>query len=264
MLACAWLADVPLARDTWAWHAAYLSNVYIAAQGVWQGHFSHFWSLAVEEQFYLLWPWIVVWMPARGLTVALVLTTLAGPLAHLVASTRGLGEPFWALVPLGSADSLGLGALVALGAWRDADGNDRHWARAGLAGAILWTLLALADGAGTAPEWLAVWRQLAQGLVFAWVVWRGVRGVGGVFGSWLAHPLTIAIGRISYGVYLVHAFAPIVLRALLERVGVYDLAAWPDAPRALAAWVMSLGLAGTLWVAVERPAHRWKDRLRDA
>jgi peptidoglycan/LPS O-acetylase OafA/YrhL len=65
-------------------------------------------------------------------------------------------------------------------------------------------------------------------------------------------------------VYLVHAFAPIALGALLAPLGVYDADTWPDAPRALAAWVTSLALAGALWVAVERPAHRWKDRLRDA
>ncbi|MFN7977685.1 MAG: acyltransferase family protein [Vicinamibacterales bacterium] len=79
VLACAWIADVPLARATWTWHASYLSNVYIAGLAAWQGHFSHFWSLAVEEQFYLLWPWIVVWMPTRALAPALVITTLAGP-----------------------------------------------------------------------------------------------------------------------------------------------------------------------------------------
>lgn len=264
VLACAWLADVPMARATWAWHASYLSNVYIAGLGAWQGHFSHFWSLAVEEQFYLLWPWIVVWMPARGLAPALVLTTVAGPIAHLVAWSRGLGEPFWALVPLGSADSLGLGALLALGAWRDAAGNDRRWARAGMAGAILWTLMALVDGMGGVPVALAAWRQLAQGLVFAWVVWRGVRGVGGPMGRLLAHPSMIAIGRISYGVYLVHPFAPIVLRVVLAPLGVHDLEAWPPLLHALAAWTTSLALAGVLWVAVERPAHRWKDRLRDA
>lgn len=264
VLACAWLADVPLARDTWAWHAAYLSNLHIAAQGAWQGHFSHFWSLAVEEQFYLLWPWVVVWMPARWLAPALLLTTLAGPLAHVVASGRGLDEPFWALVPAGSADSLGIGALVALGAWRDGEGNDRRWARAGLVGAILWTLLALADGVGTAPLWLAAWRQLAQALAFGWVVWRGVRGVGGPLGDLLRHPAMIGIGRVSYGVYLVHPFAPIVLHALIAPLGIHGMDAWPDVPRALAAWLTSLALAGALWVAVERPAHRWKEQLRDA
>ena len=117
VLAAAWAADVPLAATTWPWHAAYLSNAYIAWQGVWQGHFSHFWSLAVEEQFYLLWPWAVVWMPARRLPWLFAATVLLGPATRLAADARGLGEPFWALVPGGSADSLGVGAFIAWLAW---------------------------------------------------------------------------------------------------------------------------------------------------
>ena len=46
--------------DAWPWHAAYLSNVRIALDGKWPGPVSHFWSLSVEEQFYLLWPMIVL------------------------------------------------------------------------------------------------------------------------------------------------------------------------------------------------------------
>ncbi|MFN7977684.1 MAG: hypothetical protein U0P30_06070 [Vicinamibacterales bacterium] len=136
--------------------------------------------------------------------------------------------------------------------------------RAGLAGAVAWSAIALVDGLGQAPPVLAAWRQLAQGLVFAWVVWRGVRGIEGPVGALLRHPAMIAIGRISYGVYLVHPFAPLVLGAAIAPMGVSDPGAWPLALRALAAWLMSLMLAGVLWVAVEWPAHRWKARLREA
>jgi len=264
VLAGAWLADVPLARATWAWHAAYLSNVFIAGGAAWQGHFSHFWSLAVEEQFYLVWPWIVLWVPARALTAVLVVTALAGPVAHLLAANRGLAEPFWALVPAGSADSLAVGALVALGAWRDAAANDRRWGRAAVGGAALWSLIGVADAVGGAPWWLAAWRQLAQALVFAWVVWRGVRGVHGPAGRLLTHPAIVGVGRISYGVYLVHAFAPLVLHAAFGAAGIHGVDTWPAGIRALLAWSVSLGLAGALWTLVEAPAHRWKARLRDA
>ena len=167
-------------------------------------------------------------------------------------------------MPAGSADSLAVGALVALGAWSDAAVNDRRWTRAALAGAVAWSLIGLADALGGAPWWLAAWRQLAQALVFAWVVWRGVRGVDGATGRVLRHPAMIGIGRISYGVYLVHAFAPLVLHAGLGAMGVHGVDAWPAALRALAAWGTSLALAGLLWVGVEAPAHRWKARLREA
>ena len=103
VLGLAWIADVPLVRDTWAWHAAYLSNVRIASEAQWLGHVSHFWSLAVEEQFYLLWPWLLLATPARWLGAIVGGAMLAGPLVRLVAAGQGLarrsGRSFPAAVP---------------------------------------------------------------------------------------------------------------------------------------------------------------------
>src|SRR5262249_40880734 len=61
-LAVVLLAGVQEARDGAAWHLAYLSNVYGVRQG-WLGSLAHFWSLAVEEQFYLVWPALVLSLP---------------------------------------------------------------------------------------------------------------------------------------------------------------------------------------------------------
>ncbi|MEZ5416842.1 MAG: acyltransferase [Vicinamibacterales bacterium] len=261
VLGAAWAADVPRAATTWPWHAAYLSNVYTAWQGVWQGHFSHFWSLAVEQQFYLAFPWLVVWSPARWLGPAFGLTVLAGPLAHAAAAARGLPEPFWALVPAGSADSLGVGALVAWLDWRRTRGRAAVWAWAAAGGAVAWAALALAERRGMPmTPLLTVGRQLLQAGMFGAVVWRAARGFDGPIGRLLSHPRVVHVGRISYGLYLVHPFAPGVLHALLSPFGA-DVFAWPAPVRAAAAWTASVALAQGLWVVVERPAHRLKARL---
>jgi peptidoglycan/LPS O-acetylase OafA/YrhL len=264
VLATAWLADVPLAATTWPWHAAYLSNTYIAWQGEWQGHFSHFWSLAVEEQFYLLWPWAVVWMPAARLPWLFAATALLGPAAHLVAHARGLEEPFWALVPGGSADSLGVGALIAWTTWASGprDRAGRVWPRVGALGLVLWLALAIPEWRGaTLPAWLTVWRQVVQALVFAWLVWRGVDGVPGGAGRVLRHPAVVAVGRISYGIYLVHPFAPIVLDAALGAAGLPPSMTFGLPLRAMLSWGVSVALAMLLWHVVEAPWHRLKARL---
>ena len=264
VLAVAWAADVPLAATTWPWHAAYLSNAYTAWQGVWQGHFSHFWSLAVEEQFYLLWPWAVVWLPARRLPWLFAATVLLGPATRLAADARGLGEPFWALVPGGSADSLGVGAFIAWMAWaqRPGDAVPRVWPRAGAIGIAVWLALAIPEWLGaTLPSGITVWRQVAQALVFAWIVWRGVEGWPGVAGRLLGHPAVVAVGRISYGIYLVHPFAPIVLDAALRAAGLPPSMEFGLPLRAMLSWGLSIALATLLWHVVEAPWHRLKARL---
>src|SRR5579875_1403899 len=60
--ACVGIAGL---RTKWWIPAFYLTNFHIALQGVWPGNADHFWSLAVEEQFYVLWFVVVVALPAR-------------------------------------------------------------------------------------------------------------------------------------------------------------------------------------------------------
>lgn len=53
-------------REYWPWHVAYLTNFPVAANSVMA---SHFWSLACEEQFYLIWPFIVFGCSQRMMKV---------------------------------------------------------------------------------------------------------------------------------------------------------------------------------------------------
>ena len=273
VLGLAWLTEVPLVRDTWAWHATYLSNVRIASEAQWLGHVSHFWSLAVEEQFYLVWPWLVIVTPARWLGAIVGGAVLLGPLVRLAAAGQGLSEAFWALVPGGSADSLGVGAWLALDAWRydvaslpsasaSASASPIVGRRGLVAAAgVAWLALAAAEVYGPLPAVVAVWRQLAQGLVFGWVVWRATQGFHGAAGRLLAHPCTTYVGRVSYGIYLIHAFAPVAVFTAVRVL--HAEALLPAAPLARTAIyaATTLGLATLMWLAVERPLLALKARV---
>lgn len=46
-------------RESVLWNSFYLSNFFIINQNSWQGPISPFWSLSVEEHFYLVWPFLV-------------------------------------------------------------------------------------------------------------------------------------------------------------------------------------------------------------
>lgn len=265
VLGAALVANVPLVRATWGWHAGYLSNVFIAAVGTWQGHLSHFWSLAVEEQFYLVWPWLIVWTPARWLGPLVVGAVALGPAARLAAAAGGLSEPFWALVPGGSADSLALGALLAWSASRARSGDAHRrpatgpWALAGLAA---WTAGFLWEQTGHGlPPALAVWRQVAQGLVFVWIVDRAAAGNGRGMWPLLASPALQYVGRISYGVYLIHAFAPILAQGLVTRVAASASLPAGDGARALLYAAVTLAAASAMWHLVEAPVQRLKTRV---
>jgi peptidoglycan/LPS O-acetylase OafA/YrhL len=77
------LLNVPTFRESWAWHVVYASNFYqwFHGQGGWG---SHLWSLAVEEQFYLFWPLILIFMPRYLRRSVMVLMLIAAPLFRLL------------------------------------------------------------------------------------------------------------------------------------------------------------------------------------
>ncbi len=120
VLLLAVLFNVPPLHDSWPWHAAYLSNFYYWGVGSVQGYGVHFWSLSVEEQFYLLWPIIILFMPKKLRLASILILVCAAPMLRLTMDLGNWGRnpnlASW-LMPA-NLDCLGLGALLAY--------TDRH------------------------------------------------------------------------------------------------------------------------------------------
>jgi peptidoglycan/LPS O-acetylase OafA/YrhL len=102
-------------HQAWAW--LYGVNIYLAIHGGWGlSYIEHFWSLAVEEQFYLVWP-LVVWLlaatPRRFLTFSLAVA-LASFGGRIVASLLGASLIATTVLTPFQLDSLAIGAFIAV------------------------------------------------------------------------------------------------------------------------------------------------------
>lgn len=107
--------DYLLDRQAWAW--LYAVNVYIAKTGDWSfSYLEHFWSLAVEEHFYLFWPLVVLLLARRPWTLIAVslVMALCAVIARLAAFLMGLS--WWTIVVLTpfNLDGLAMGAALAV------------------------------------------------------------------------------------------------------------------------------------------------------
>jgi peptidoglycan/LPS O-acetylase OafA/YrhL len=252
-LALAWLADVPPVRETLAWHAAYLSNVLVFITETWPGSISHFWSLAVEEQFYLVWPWLIVFAPRRWLKPAVMAAVVSAPLFRWWLANDGYRETLLAVLTPGCLDSLGVGALLALAALTPASAP-RHASSIVVMAALAWTALVWSENLGaTLPLALIAIKQTLQALVFGWLVFRAAAGFEGRAGRVLSARPVVYIGRISYGIYLAHGFAG----EILASVGVSSRAI-PEPWRFLILASLTVGVAAASWHLLERPLNRLK------
>jgi len=109
----AWLVGLPEVRDSLLWHLAYATNIYFVHIGDWHGSVSHLWSLAVEEQFYLVWPFAIVLTPRRLLLPMLTGVIALAPAFRYYGALTGLHWLAWFVLPFANCDALGLGALLA-------------------------------------------------------------------------------------------------------------------------------------------------------
>ena len=95
------------------WHLTCTTNLWLVLINRWPEGVSHLWSLSVEEQFYAVWPALMLWTPRALLLSLLTLTIAMGPLYRLAATLLGL--PMMAVItPLRAClNTLGAGALLA-------------------------------------------------------------------------------------------------------------------------------------------------------
>lgn len=211
----------PPAQQAWAW--LYLTNLQIVLFGPGsEAPFTgHFWSLAIEEQFYLLWPAVVLLLPRRRLMAACCVLVVAAPLVRAVF-VYGFGASFWAYYFTPSRmDALAMGALVALAVRTPG----------GLPLLLRWrTPVLVASGAALTA--LYAWRGL--GSRDAVVLTAGISVVGVFFAALIVttvaapsgsplhrafvHPGLLFFGRYSYSLYVFHLAVDEVLQRTVFRM----------------------------------------------
>lgn len=174
---------------------------------------AHFWSLAIEEQSYLLLPVVATWAMRRGGSrpLGVVLTALmAGSLLATLLTTDAN------LVYNGTHTRVGellVGSIAAVATLRMRPGRRVSGWMAGLGLAVLALLVV---GADLQQRWLYRGGFLMVAVVSATTV-VGLTGRNPVQRVLASRPFT-ALGRRSYGVYLYHW--PLFLLLTPERVGV--------------------------------------------
>lgn len=200
----------PLAKiesKTFLWPSLYLSNIAIAADS-WLAipeHMSHYWSLSVEEHFYLFWPFVLRFGTRSQLMVMAASLATAALVLRIVLVVSGADPTLVFVLTPTRLDSLAIGGFLSL-AVRGPGGVQallRPAARVGGAAVVLVLLLnAVRRSINEYDPFVqtagfTLWALAFGGLLISGIAWSPLKNL-------LENPGLRWLGRYSYGLYVWH------------------------------------------------------------
>jgi len=252
------------------WRFAFEGTDYFRAAVTSVSPLQHYWSLSIEEQFYFVWPAVVlivsVVVARKGLTHSRGLRLTGVFMAAVIAASfswavrETVTSPNWAYFDtLSRVWELGVGALLATAVGllaRIPRGVKPLLSWAGL-GLIAASAFMIGDASPGFPAPWALLPVAGAALVIS-------AGVGGEpeYQTFLRNPISTYVGDISYSLYLVHWPVIVILAAIMEPGAIIQ----PGISFSVSALAISFGLAIASYHLVENPFrnYRWRRPREDA
>lgn len=239
-------------------HLLFLQNIHMVPGTVFTNQcLSPLWSLAVEEQFYLVAPLLIRYVSRRRLVVCLLTAILGAPLVRAALFYVGHPSAAFNWMPA-RADGLAFGILVAI-LWRTPSAvswlaKNRHATGGSLLmmGGVVAGLAILAPSPQSA---LMATVGLSVVALFFALVLVAVLLPGSLIAVFMRHRILLEFGTVSYAMYLIHDPLNPLAHWVFRRTwaGFNSL---PEIGVTLLAFVLTWGLARLSWFLLEKPIMR--------
>ena len=254
--------------DSLPWTLTYTYDFYHVSNGYnGSGFDTHFWSLAVEEQFYLVWPLAIFFIPADYLKKFLLLVIVLGPLMRLLLAVAvdahllpvdDLKDSVIYLLPFSYVDAFAMGGYFSL------YGKSK-------AGYFVWMCILTVFMLGLATTWLTagqiqwdqlgyapymkdsykyIWGYSAMNLMFSYVL-VNVREKA-FLPALFENPLLVYLGNISYGMYVFHLPVLAVIYVKMQN--------FPEIARAATTLLITVVISAVSYELMEKRFINLKDK----
>lgn len=266
LMLAAWLTPALAAwlppHGDWRVYVAYLQNWPVLLAQPAQALVGHLWSLAVEEQFYLVWPLVIFALSTRAALITAAALSLGALSLRLVLIGMGVDSESIYRNTFSRLDALLIGAIIAIAV---RDPRVPAWVRPR-------AKLLVAAGCGLLAFVPVYARSLSNHSLR--VLGLGMTLIAAAYGLFLltlvaspndspwrrrwSAPGLRMLGKYSYGMYLVHPPAYHLVRYLEERLGLPSTGPW-NIPLAIGATLLIALLSFHL---LESPFLAMKGRFR--
>jgi len=258
----AWIVRAP---DVWPglpWYVFHVSNIRMAVEGIWPSGTAHFWSLAMQQQFYLIWPFLVWFLPRRLVLPAILVVIAIAPVSrwfepliypYITWPDKMLWEAF---------DYFGMGALLALAVSRGMSLENRPLKIAGILSLGAYLYLFIGHNMGWPSFELRSLQQTFLSVFLCALIAAASVGFGGWGKALLEHPVLQRVGGLSYGIYLYHNLAPLAAGKLFFFLWMGPFDNWLGMALRLAAYAaLTWYLTLASWRWIEKPLQEVRSKI---
>lgn len=256
-------------KQDFEYYATYSSNIMFFIKQGWDGKLSHLWSLAVEEQFYLIWPWLIIFIRQKYLKYTIIFMMILGIMSNYILAFIFPHHILFDILTPTCFDAFAAGAVLS------------------------YLMVYKKDFAPTFTKWLSwlapvclllfVFSSLFQfntiiphrtliSVFSLYLIAFTIQFQGSVLHTVLLNnKALIFLGKISYGIYLYHNFMPWIWQAIVNKLNQFNLhiplvnaympGKFGGALVLLERFALLVLISWISWILIESPINKLKDKF---
>lgn len=260
LLAILFTIDYRNTRELFPWLVSYSTNIYQSIHNESVGSFNHFWSLGVEEQFYLFWPFLILFIKPKRIFSTILIVIIS---AILLKTYFYLYLGSWRATTyftLNCMHALGIGALLSYFTLYNKQFvkmlGKPIWLYLGI---FLYLIMLYINFKYKFGWYKEVGDEVLFAIVSALVILRASNnGFKWGLKYILENKFVTYSGKISYGLYVYHLFIPALYYAIAPKIG---LALTNKYILFITFYFITMLVAHFSWLLIERPLNSLKSKV---
>ena len=198
----------------WEYYVTYVENfLFYARQSFPGGKVSPLWSLAVEEQFYLIWPWLLFYIPVKYIKHVLISGIIIGASCSFLFPLLLAKKELTPVLTPACLQAFCLGGILSYITVFKSEHLEDLYPRLKIFGLIaisIYIVIKLFSVNFFFQDRLLI------ALFTTWVLAVILLNKAGWFGVVLNNNMLVSLGKVSYGIYVYHNFIPVSFKAVLH------------------------------------------------